>query len=247
MARQESATVVSLDDERQLASRPHWLPGTPVMLVIEVSPETGYVWRDQSHTLVTPLPHRTRSGIELRDSRTFVPGFGLFRVLEAMSKEYMAALGARHVPDEGWLVGRWRDEVRKMGLNGSCLCGAVQYDVDQLDTPIEHCHCLSCRKAHAAAYSSSAGVMREHFRWTAGEEHLSVYESSPGKLRRFCSVCGTHLLAERVAQQHIILRVGTLDGDPGARPAMHIWTSHDVSWLVEDGEVPRYPEWPRSC
>jgi len=92
-----------------------------------------------------------------------------------------------------------------VSLKGSCLCGAVRYEVDQLDMPIGHCHCMTCRKAHAAAYASTAGVMREHLRWLAGEEKLSAYESSPGKLRRFCSMCGTHLLAERPAQPHVIL------------------------------------------
>lgn len=131
-----------------------------------------------------------------------------------------------------------------MGLKGTCLCGAVRYEVDQLDTPIEHCHCRTCRKAHAATYSSSARVKREHFRWMAGEERLSVFQSSPGKLRRFCSVCGTHLVAERPGLPHVILRVGTLDDDPGTRPIMHIWTSHDTPWLAEGAKVPRYPEWP---
>jgi hypothetical protein len=28
--------------------------------------------------------------------------------------------------------------------------------------------------------------MREHFRWTQGEELLSSFESSPGKHRHFC-------------------------------------------------------------
>ena len=130
-----------------------------------------------------------------------------------------------------------------MTLQGSCLCGAVRYEVDQLDMPIEHCHCATCRKVHAAAYASTAGVMREHFRWTAGKERLSAFESSPGKLRRFCSVCGTHLLAERPAQPHVILRVPTLDDDPGTRPTMHIWTSHDVPWLADGDDAPRYPEW----
>lgn len=130
-----------------------------------------------------------------------------------------------------------------MGLGGSCLCGAVRYEVDRLDMPIGHCHCATCRKAHAAAYVSTAGVMREHFRWTAGEGQVSAYESSPGKLRRFCSTCGTHLLAERPAQPHVVLRVATLDDDPGARPVMHIWTSHDPPWLVDDGAVPRHPDW----
>ena len=109
--------------------------------------------------------------------------------------------------------------------------------------PIGHCHCGTCRKAHAAAYAPTAGVMREHFRWTAGEERLSAFESSPGKLRRFCSVCGTHLLAERPAQPHVILRVATLDDDPGGRPTMHIWTSHDAPWLTDGDDVPRYLEW----
>lgn len=40
-----------------------------------------------------------------------------------------------------------------------------------------------------------------------------------------------------------ILRVASLDDDPGLRPSHHIWTSHDVPWLVDEGEVPRYAEW----
>ena len=134
-----------------------------------------------------------------------------------------------------------------MSLQGSCLCGAVRYEVDKLDMPIGHCHCVTCRKAHAAAYASTAGVMRGHFRWRAGAEKLSTYESSPGKLRRFCSACGTHLLAERPAQSHVILRVATLDDDPGSRPVMHIWTSHDALWLADGEDVPRYRNGKRAA
>ena len=130
-----------------------------------------------------------------------------------------------------------------MSLKGSCLCGAVRYEVDQLDLPLGHCHCSTCRKAHAAAFATTAGVLREHFRWLSGADHLRAYESSPGKLRRFCSICGTPLVAERPGQPHVILRVATLDDDPGMRPKMHIWTSHDVPWLLDDANVPRYPAW----
>ena len=85
--------------------------------------------------------------------------------------------------------------------------------------------------------------MREHFRWLAGEDKLSAYESSPGKLRRFCSICGSHLVADRPADPRVILRAATLDDDPGERPVFHIWTSHDVPWL-EDGEAaPHFSEW----
>ncbi|WP_371734295.1 GFA family protein [Acidisphaera sp. S103] len=111
--------------------------------------------------------------------------------------------------------------------------------------PIVHCHCNTCRKAHASAFATTARVLREHFRWTTGESGLRAFESSPGKMRWFCSACGTHLIAKRPVQAHIILRVATLDDDPGVRPAMHIWTSHDAAWLTDTDNTPYYPEWPR--
>ncbi len=128
-------------------------------------------------------------------------------------------------------------------MQGSCLCGAIEYEVVSLETPIIFCHCRTCRKAHAAPFSPSAGVMRDNFRWLQGEEKLSCFESSPGKVRYFCSVCGTHLLAERSGQSHVILRVATLDEDPGVRPHTHIWVGHDVEWLAYEN-LPQYREWP---
>jgi ADP-ribosyl-[dinitrogen reductase] hydrolase len=129
-----------------------------------------------------------------------------------------------------------------MSLRGQCLCGAIAYEVAQLDGAIVHCHCTTCRKAHASAFASTARVVREHFRWVRGEASLREYQSSPGKVRRFCSVCGSHLVAERLGQPHVILRVATLDDDPARVPEMHIWTSHDVPWLKETGAAVRYAE-----
>jgi hypothetical protein len=127
-------------------------------------------------------------------------------------------------------------------MKGSCLCGAVEYEVDSIDMPIINCHCITCRKAHAAVASSSAGVQRVHFRWLKGQSKISTFESSPGKLRHFCSVCGSHLVAERPNQPHVIVRVATLDEDPGVIPEAHIWTSHDVPWLKYEG-LATYSEW----
>lgn len=127
-------------------------------------------------------------------------------------------------------------------LHGSCLCKAIAYELDRLDMPVSHCHCHTCRKAHGAAFASTAGVMREHFRWTRGQELLTSFESSPGKLRHFCSRCGSQLMAERPAQAHVIVRVATLDDDPGVTPQAHIWTAHDVPWLAYQG-IPECAQW----
>lgn len=129
-----------------------------------------------------------------------------------------------------------------MGLRGGCLCGAVGYEVTQLDGPVVHCHCRTCRKAHASPFGASARVARRHFAWMRGTDRLSAYESTPGKKRWFCGTCGTHLVAEWVAEPELILRAATLDDDPGVRPVLHMWVSHDMPWLVAPEGVPRYAE-----
>jgi len=128
-------------------------------------------------------------------------------------------------------------------LTGSCACGAVAYEADGLDGSISHCHCNTCRKTHSAAYATTARVLRSRFRWTKGEDRLGHFASSPGKTRHFCASCGSHLVAEREGQGHVIVRVASLDTDPGARPIQHIWTSHDALWLTDEGDLPRYTEW----
>ncbi len=118
-----------------------------------------------------------------------------------------------------------------MTIKGSCLCQAIVYEIDSLDMPIVHCHCQTCRKAHAAVFAPTAGVKREHFRWLKGEESLASYESSAGKFRHFCKHCGSHLVAQRPAQAHVIVRVATLDAEPNLSPEAHIWVADDLLWL----------------
>lgn len=128
-------------------------------------------------------------------------------------------------------------------MQGSCLCGAVGYEVDEIIS-IKFCHCRTCQLAQGAPYIAAGGVKREHFRWLKGEELVTRYESSPGKQRCFCSRCGTPLLADRANLPHIALRVVTLKEDPKLRPTEHIWLNDDCPWTLDTPNLPRYPAWP---
>ncbi len=127
-------------------------------------------------------------------------------------------------------------------MKGSCLCGQIHYEIDQLAAGIVHCHCEKCRKAHGSAFSTTAPVLREHFRWTSGAELLRDFESSPGKKRHFCSNCGSHLMAEWIDKPRVIVRLGCLDDDPGARPKMHIWRSEGACWYDPGEQIPQHRE-----
>ena len=129
-----------------------------------------------------------------------------------------------------------------MSFRGSCACKAISYEVDELAGGISHCHCVTCRKTHAAAFNSAAGVKPESFRWLAGEDQLSQFESSPGKVRYFCSKCGSHLLAKKEGRPLWVLRVASLDEDPQVRAEHHIWTSHRKPWLGYEG-LAEFEEW----
>ena len=128
-------------------------------------------------------------------------------------------------------------------MKGSCLCGQVQYEVQELASPIMHCSCRTCRKAHAAAFNTAAAVKAEYFNWLGGEALLKSYQSSPGKHRVFCSHCGTQLVKQVDGSDRLVLRVATLDEDPQQVPQMQIWASHEVPWLHYGLDVPAYPEW----
>ncbi|MBM3647690.1 MAG: GFA family protein [Alphaproteobacteria bacterium] len=127
-------------------------------------------------------------------------------------------------------------------LTGSCLCGAVAYQADAAIRGIVHCHCRTCRKTHGAAFSSVTAVPRQAFRWTGGQELLTAVESSPGKFRRFCSRCGSHLMAERVDQPVVLLRLGCLDTAIGEVPQTHIWRSDAASWYDPKRPLAERPE-----
>lgn len=130
-------------------------------------------------------------------------------------------------------------------IKGSCLCGQVKYAISGNIGEITHCHCISCRKAHGAAFSSVAAVQKDDFEFTSGEELIKCYPSSPNKVRCFCSNCGSHIYAHREGQSHYILRLGTLDDDPGARATNHIWVSEKAPWYDPDSDcdLPKHQAW----
>src|SRR6516164_5623013 len=126
-------------------------------------------------------------------------------------------------------------------LTGSCLCGSVAYEVDAPTSPIVHCHCTTCRKTHGAAFSTVMPVPRQSFRWLRREELLSSFESSPGKLRRFCIRCGSHIVADRPNQPSVLLRLGCLDTPVTDRPKLHMCDPRPRAGTTRATSCPNFP------
>ncbi|WP_299771875.1 GFA family protein [uncultured Pseudoteredinibacter sp.] len=83
-----------------------------------------------------------------------------------------------------------KDSVR---YQGSCLCGAIQYEILAEPVTASHCHCKMCQKQHGAAFASYARIRRSELRYTKGQDTIKRYQSSEKVERSFCSECGSNL------------------------------------------------------
>jgi hypothetical protein len=132
-------------------------------------------------------------------------------------------------------------------LTGHCLCGKVQYEVSQAPVAMMYCHCEECRRATGSSLNTSIFVRREDFRLTSGQGLVASHETSPDNIRHFCSGCGSPLFKFfPLPAGMMTVRAGTLDSDPGVRPAGHIWVSEKAPWFeIADG-LPQFQKGPET-
>lgn len=129
-----------------------------------------------------------------------------------------------------------------MTIKGGCLCGRVRYEIDGPLFDASHCHCSMCRRQHGAAFATYAQFDPGHFRWVAGEDRVKSYEADGGGGWWFCADCGSSLAGSEGGTIGSIT-LGSVDGDPGLRPASHIFVASRAGWDEITDDIPQYDEW----
>ncbi len=117
---------------------------------------------------------------------------------------------------------------------GSCLCGAVRYEVAGELRDVVDCHCAMCRKTHGhiAAYTATPKVA---LRLTESRG-LKWYASSAKARRGFCGECGGSVFWEPADKDYIAIAAGTLDPPTGLRTVVqiHVDSAGDYYTLAHD-------------
>jgi hypothetical protein len=129
-------------------------------------------------------------------------------------------------------------------IRGSCLCGAVTYQLEGRLSLMVNCHCSRCRKARSAAHATNLFAHSDALRWLRGEDLVHRFKL-PGAERFtncFCQVCSSILPRVDQARGLAIVPAGTLDGDPGARERFHIFTGSKAPWYEISDDLPRFEE-----
>lgn len=94
-----------------------------------------------------------------------------------------------------------------MTATGKCLCGAVRFQAEEVDTHLHGCHCSMCR-GWSGASMLAASVGSVSFQ---GEDKIKRYASSDWAERGFCSECGTSLFYRLKEADQYILCMGAFD------------------------------------
>ena len=130
-------------------------------------------------------------------------------------------------------------------IKGSCLCGEVQYQIQQELGPIIYCHCKRCRKSSGSAFVTSTEVLRANFNITHGSDFVKKY-ANPGAVDRFfCSHCGSQLFSERAATPLTMrVRLGTIDDPITEKVQQHIFVGSKAEWHDIADQAPQYQERP---
>ena len=129
---------------------------------------------------------------------------------------------------------------------GSCLCGAVRYDIPGPFKTMLSCHCSICRKHHGSMFATFVSAPLDGFRWLSGEDNITRYRSSYEFDRPFCSTCGSPVATPVPAMGLVFAPAGALEGDPGIRPQGHIFAGSRAPWYEITDALPQYDEYPES-
>ncbi|MBI3530426.1 MAG: GFA family protein [Betaproteobacteria bacterium] len=128
---------------------------------------------------------------------------------------------------------------------GSCLCGAVKYEIRGELGPAFYCHCSRCRKASGSAFASNVVVSAKDFVIVQGEGSLRSFSSSEGMHRTFCSNCGSPIMSRRENFPQVRVRLGTLDTPLSEGPGAHIFVASKADWFEIHDALPQYSERPQ--
>ena len=127
---------------------------------------------------------------------------------------------------------------------GRCMCGAIEYEMDEAPFATILCHCRMCQRFNSAPFSVWTVFPEEAVHFIRSEPKW--YTSSPIGLRGFCDECGSSLTMTYYAPDKsgtIAILTPTLDNPEDFPPTRHSGVESQLLWLDLNDGLPRLKSW----
>jgi len=124
-------------------------------------------------------------------------------------------------------------------ITGSCLCGKVEFEVENQFEDLFFCHCQQCRKITGSAHASNLFGDPNGFRWIKGGEMVKSFKYPDRQFTSvFCRECGSGLPFLNSDGTKIIVPAGALDSEPHFSQLSRIFSVEQTKWC-QTGEHTR--------
>ena len=125
--------------------------------------------------------------------------------------------------------------------SGTCFCGAVELTVTGESAGMGYCHCNSCRAWSAAPVNAFTLWPPAAVLITKGAGNVGSYHKTENSVRKWCTICGGHLMTEHPLWKLIDVYAAVIPGLP-FKPGVHV-NYQDTLLPMKDG-LPKQRDFP---
>lgn len=104
---------------------------------------------------------------------------------------------------------------------GHCFCGTIELRVTGRPVAMGYCHCESCRAWSASPVNAFTLWSPQGVRLTQGSDQLASYNKTERSTRKWCKVCGGHVLTEHPGLGLIDVYAAVIPSFP-FKPEVHV-------------------------
>ena len=129
-------------------------------------------------------------------------------------------------------------------IHGSCLCGAIEYAVEEIAEKTYNCHCSQCRKSHGAAFATQMFAKGETLKFTKGENLIKEY-TGHGGVRAFCTICGSRLMNYAPDKSlYLSVALSSVDSKLDVKLVAHANVDSKAPWHDPSDDIPAFQGMP---
>ncbi|MBE7637318.1 aldehyde-activating protein [Sneathiella sp. P13V-1] len=126
---------------------------------------------------------------------------------------------------------------------GSCLCGAVTFDITGEFQQFFLCHCHRCQKGSGSAHGANLFSTEAKLKWLTGEDQITTFNVKGTRhTRSFCKTCGAVMPITQ--GDLLVVPAGTLDTPVDIKLNGHLFMKDAASWEECLTDAPRFEEFP---
>ena len=124
---------------------------------------------------------------------------------------------------------------------GTCFCGAVEFEATGAPAVIGYCHCDDCKVWSGAPINAFSLWAPDNVRITKGEANVGAFNKTENSYRKFCKVCGGHLMTDHPGMKLVDVYASVIQGFTH-EPTLHVHYGNKMV-SVKDG-LPKFKDLP---